>query len=55
LRTADVVAVTEAKIVTISGAALKRASEACRMHFYAAFLEVLASRLALANARLASV
>jgi len=54
-RNADVIAVTDAKIITISGNALRQASEACRMHFYAAFLEVLANRLALANARLASV
>ena len=54
-RGADVVAVTDAKIVTIRGDALRRASEACRMHFYYAFLEVLAQRLAQANARLAAV
>jgi serine/threonine protein kinase len=54
-RGADVVAVTDAKIVTIRGDALRRASEACRMHFYYAFLEVLARRLAQANARLAAV
>lgn len=54
-RGADVVALTEAKIVTVKGEALRQASEACRMHFYQAFLEVLASRLSLANARLASV
>ncbi len=53
-RNADVVAVTDAKIITITGNALRRASEACRMHFYAAFLAVLANRLALANARVAS-
>ena len=34
--------------------ALRKASDACRMHFYQSFLEVLASRLALANARLAA-
>ena len=54
-RNADVVAQTPAKIITIRGEALRQASEVCRMHFYAAFLEVLANRLALANARLASV
>ncbi len=54
-RNADVIAVTDAKIVTIRGEGLRQASEVCRMHFYAAFLEVLANRLALANARLASV
>ncbi len=54
-RGADIVALTEAKIVTVKGEALLRASEACRMHFYQAFLEVMASRLALANARLAAL
>jgi serine/threonine protein kinase len=54
-RNADVVAQTSAKIITIRGEALRQASEVCRMHFYQAFLEVLANRLALANARLASV
>lgn len=53
-RGADVVALTESKIVTVKGEALHRASEACRMHFYQAFLEVLSGRLALANARLAA-
>ena len=38
----------------VDGAALQQASETCRMHFYQGFLEVLAARLALANARLAS-
>ena len=52
---ADVIAQTPAKSITIRGDALRHASEVCRMHFYAAFLEVLANRLALANARLASV
>ena len=54
IRGADVVALTQAKIVTIKGDALRQASETCRMHFYQAFLEVLTSRLALANARLAA-
>lgn len=54
IRGADVVALTESKIITVKGEALKKASEACRMHFYQAFLEVLAGRLSLANARLAA-
>ena len=54
IRGADVVALTESKIVTVKGEALKKASEACRMHFYQAFLEVLAGRMSLANARLAA-
>ena len=54
IRNADVVALTASKIVTVKGEALRQASETCRMHFYQAFLEVLTSRLALANARLAA-
>ncbi len=55
LRGADVIALIESKLVMIKGEALNKASETCRMHFYQAFLEVLANRLALANARLSSV
>ena len=53
-RGADVVALTASKIVTVKGEALLQASEACRMHFYQSFLEVLTNRLSLANARLAA-
>ncbi|MDD5247353.1 MAG: serine/threonine-protein kinase [Rhodocyclaceae bacterium] len=54
VRSADVVARTAAKVITISGAALRQASDVCRMHFYEAFLDVLAGRLALANAWMSS-
>ena len=53
-RGADIIALTESKVVTVKGDALRKASDACRMHFYQSFLEVLAGRLALANARLAA-
>ena len=53
-RGADVSALTTADIVTVRGQALKQASEACRMHFYQSFLNVLAARLTLANQRLAA-
>ncbi len=53
-RGADVVALIASKIVAVKGEALQQASEACRMHFYQSFLEVLTSRLALANDRLAA-
>ena len=53
-RGADVVALTKSKILTIKGEALQKASDPCRMHFYQSFLEVMASRLELANARLAA-
>ena len=54
-RGADVVAQTAARVVTISAQALQHASDACRMHFYQGFLDVIAGRLADANARLASL
>jgi serine/threonine protein kinase len=54
-RGADVVALTTARVVTISAQALQHASDACRMHFYQGFLDVIAGRLADANARLASL
>ena len=54
-RGADVIALTTAKIVTVDGNALRQATEGCRMHFYQSFLEVLNSRLTLANARLANL
>ncbi|MDR0578273.1 MAG: protein kinase [Candidatus Accumulibacter sp.] len=54
-RGADIAALTEARIITVKGDALRRASETCRMHFYQAFLKVLANRLILANARLAAL
>ena len=53
-RGADVIALTQADIITVRGEALEQASAACRMHFYQSFLEVLASRLAFANQRMAA-
>jgi serine/threonine protein kinase len=53
-RNADVIAISDARIITIGADALRRSSAGCRMHFYAAFLEVLARRLAMANSRLAA-
>ena len=55
VRGADVVAQTTAKVVSISGDALRHASDACRMHFFQGFLDVIARRLDTANARLATV
>jgi serine/threonine protein kinase len=52
-RGADVVAQTNARIVSIPSDALANASDSCRMHFYQSFLRVLARRLSQANARLA--
>jgi serine/threonine protein kinase len=53
-RAADVITLTESKLITIQGEALAKASEACRMHFYQSFLEVLTDRLTLANIKLAA-
>jgi serine/threonine protein kinase len=54
-RGADVAAQTVARVVTISAQALQHSSDACRMHFYQGFLDVIAGRLADANARLAAL
>ena len=53
-RGANVIVRNTARVVTIPGSALHGASDACRMHFYRAFLEVLAGRLAQANRQLSS-
>lgn len=54
IRSASVEATTDVALVTIRASALKRASDTCRMHFYQAFLEVLATRLSQASARIAN-
>lgn len=54
-RGADVVATTTARVVTIPSQALQHSSNACRMHFYQSFLDVIVGRLADANQRLASL
>jgi serine/threonine protein kinase len=53
-RGADIVALTDAKLVRITGSALQSSSETCRMHFYQSFLAVLSARLTSANVRLVS-
>ncbi|HRA82109.1 MAG TPA: serine/threonine-protein kinase [Thauera sp.] len=55
VRSASVEATTETALVTLRARALQRASNTCRMHFYKAFLEVLATRLSLASARIANL
>ena len=55
VRSASVEAATDIALVTIRANALKRASDTCRMHFYQAFLEVLATRLSQTSARIASL
>jgi len=44
---------TDSLLFVIDGERIRRASETCRMRFYEVFLQVLASRLSSANARLA--
>lgn len=52
-RTADVIAQTPVRVAVATRTALKHASDACRMHFYEAFLGLLSRRLAAANNRMA--
>ena len=54
VRSASVEAATDTALVTIRASALRRASDTCRMHFYQAFLEVLATRLSQTSARIAN-
>lgn len=53
-RSANIIALTTARVVTIPALALQHSSDACRMHFYQGFLNVIAQRLDNANQRLAS-
>lgn len=53
-RGADIVALTDGKLVRITESALQDASAACRMHFYQSFLAVLSARLTSSNVRLVS-
>jgi serine/threonine protein kinase len=55
IRSATIEASTRVSVVCISASALHAASDTCRMHFYKAFLEVLSTRLSLANARIANI
>ncbi|MDR0716837.1 MAG: protein kinase [Azoarcus sp.] len=54
VRSASVEATAEVRLITIRANALRHASDTCRMHFYKAFLEVLATRLSLASSRIAN-
>jgi CRP-like cAMP-binding protein len=55
VRTADVVAATDVRMIKIPVSALERATEVCRLNFDRAFLRVLVERLTLANSRLAGI
>ncbi|NMG73221.1 serine/threonine-protein kinase [Aromatoleum diolicum] len=55
VRSASVEAATTLKLIRIDANTLLQASDTVRMHFYKGFLEVLSSRLSVANARIAHV
>jgi len=55
IRSASVEATSVVRLITIRGQTLERASDACRMHFYQAFLTVLATRLSLTSSRIANL
>ncbi len=55
LRSADVVAASELRMIKISVKALECASELCRLNFDRTYLRILVGRLAAANSKLAGV
>ncbi|HNH24850.1 MAG TPA: cyclic nucleotide-binding domain-containing protein, partial [Accumulibacter sp.] len=54
-RGADIVTLTDSRLLKIPATDFKTTSEACRMHFYQAFLSVLSERLSMVNNRLVTV
>ena len=55
VRSADVVALSESRVITIHNEDLDRASDICRHKFDRAFMAILVERLSLANSRLIGV
>ncbi|OGA51118.1 MAG: serine/threonine protein kinase [Betaproteobacteria bacterium RIFCSPLOWO2_12_FULL_62_13] len=55
VRTADVIAASDARMLRIPVLALERVSELCRLNFDRAFLRVLVERLTAANSKLAGI
>jgi serine/threonine protein kinase len=55
LRSADVVALSESRVITIRNEDLDRASDICRHKFDRAFMAILVDRLSLSNTRLIGV
>ena len=53
LRTADVIAIHEVRMIKITVSAYKKATDSCRIRFEHAFLRVLVERLIQANAKIA--
>lgn len=55
LRTADVIAIQEVRLIKIPVSAYQKATDSCRIRFEHAFLHILVERLMQANAKIASV
>jgi hypothetical protein len=55
VRTADVIAAADARMLKIPVSALERVSELCRLNFDRAFLRVLVERLTFANSKLTGI
>ena len=55
IRSADVVAATDVRMIKISIKALEHASEICRLNFDRTYLRILVERLAAANSKLAGI
>ena len=55
MRSADVVALSDSRVITIHNADLDRASDVCRHKFDRAFMAILVERLSLSNTRLIGV
>jgi len=55
VRSADVVAATDVRLIKISVKALEHASEICRLNFDRTYLRILVDRLAAANSKLAGI
>ncbi len=55
LRSADVVAASDVRMIKIGVKTLERASELCRLHFDRTYLRILVERLAAANSKLSGI
>jgi serine/threonine protein kinase len=55
VRTADVVTLSDSRVITIRNDALDRASDVCRHKFDRAFMAILVERLSLSNTRLIGI
>jgi CRP-like cAMP-binding protein len=55
VRTADVVTLSDSRVITIRNDDLDRASDVCRHKFDRAFMAILVERLSLSNRRLIGI